>query len=357
MTDPVKFLLVDDIPENLIATAATLRRDGLELLTARSGPDALELLLEHDISLALLDVQMPGMDGFELAELMRGTERTRRIPIIFLTAGARDPVRLFKGYETGAVDFLYKPVDPVVLRSKADVFFELARHRKELAASLRLNEMFVGILGHDLRNPLGAMVTGAQFLDQRHAADELSRRATQRMLASGARMTEMIEQLLDLTRARLGKGLAFLGDRRAIDVGELVSRAADELRPSHPGRSIEIDRDGDAASSGDPARLLQLFSNVIANALQHGDPGVPVRIGVRGDAAATLVTVHNRGAIASDTLPTLFDPFRPRTGRNRSGGLGLGLYISREIARAHGGDVTAASNATDGTTLTIRLPR
>lgn len=130
--EPVKFLLVDDVPENLLALEALLQRDGLEFSTARSGTEALELLLVHDFALALLDVQLPDMDGFELAELMRGTERTRRVPIIFLTAVATDERRRFQGYESGAVDYLIKPLDPNVLRCKAEVFFELDQQRREL---------------------------------------------------------------------------------------------------------------------------------------------------------------------------------------------------------------------------------
>ena len=113
--EPVKILVVDDVEKNLVAMDALLKRDGIELLKAPSGPAALELLLVHEVALALLDVQMPGMDGFELAELMRGTERTRRVPIIFLTALATDERRRFRGYEAGAVDYLLKPVDPQIL--------------------------------------------------------------------------------------------------------------------------------------------------------------------------------------------------------------------------------------------------
>lgn len=131
--DGVSFLLVDDREENLAALTALLRRDGLTLYTARSGQEALELLLVHDFALALLDVQMAGMDGFALAELMRGTARTRRVPIIFLTAVATDERRRFRGYEVGAVDYLLKPIEPRMLRNKTDVFFELARQRHELA--------------------------------------------------------------------------------------------------------------------------------------------------------------------------------------------------------------------------------
>ena len=120
---PVKCLLVDDLEENLLALSALLAGDDVELLAARSGFEALELTLVHDVALAFLDVQMPEMDGFELAELLRGTERTRQIPLIFVTAGAREPTRVFKGYESGAVDFIYKPLEPHIIKNKAEVFF------------------------------------------------------------------------------------------------------------------------------------------------------------------------------------------------------------------------------------------
>src|SRR6185369_16561002 len=136
MENSVKCLLVDDLEENLLALEALLRRPDLEILTARSGREALELLLVHDVALAFLDVQMPEMDGFELAELMRGSERTRHVPIIFVTAGARDQHRLFKGYDAGAVDFLYKPIEPHILRNKADVFFQLHRQKHQIAEEL-----------------------------------------------------------------------------------------------------------------------------------------------------------------------------------------------------------------------------
>ncbi len=130
---PVNFLLVDDVPQNLEALEALLAHEGLRLFKAHSGAQALELMLEHDFALALLDVQMPEMDGFELAEIMRSTERTRAIPIIFLTAVATDEMRRFRGYEAGAVDYLLKPIDTRMLRSKTDVFYELSRQRQILA--------------------------------------------------------------------------------------------------------------------------------------------------------------------------------------------------------------------------------
>ena len=131
--EPTKILAVDDVPENLLALEVLLADQGVTLIKARSGMEALELLLVEDVALALLDVQMPGMDGFELAELMRGTERTRRVPIIFLTAVGTDERRRFRGYESGAIDYLFKPVDPHILRHKVAIFVELFQQRQELA--------------------------------------------------------------------------------------------------------------------------------------------------------------------------------------------------------------------------------
>jgi len=133
MKDNVTLLLVDDLEENLVAMAALLRGPGLRLLKARSGEEALELLLANEVAIALVDVQMPGMDGFELAELMRGSERTKHVPIVFVTAGAHDRKRMFRGYDSGAVDFLYKPIEPHILTNKVTVFVELFRQKQALA--------------------------------------------------------------------------------------------------------------------------------------------------------------------------------------------------------------------------------
>ena len=129
---PIRFLIVDDIAENIMALEALLRRDGLVIDRARSAREALELMLQHDYALALLDVQMPETDGYELAELMRATERTRSVPIIFVTAAEMDEARRFRGYEAGAVDYIFKPIDPMILSSKAEVFFRIGRQAKDL---------------------------------------------------------------------------------------------------------------------------------------------------------------------------------------------------------------------------------
>jgi signal transduction histidine kinase len=356
-SEPIKLLMVDDTPENLVALEALLRRDGVLPLAARSGAEALELLLVHDVALAVLDVQMPDMDGFELAELMRGAERTKHVPIIFVTAGTRDPERVFKGYETGAVDFLFKPIEPHILKSKVDVFLELADQRRQVTQALRLNEMFIGILGHDLRNPLGAMVTGAELLTAQ-LSDERQLRTLRRMTAAGQRMTAMIEQLLDLTRARLGGGLGFVRVRQPLDVRELVQRTLDELRELHPRRDIMFESASDCTTSGDPERLLQLFGNLVANALTHGTEGTTIWVSVVGGSHDIVVDVRNQGVIPAERVSTLFEPFQGKAhGTARSPGLGLGLFIARQIAAAHGGDIAIESSEQAGTSVTVRLPR
>ena len=369
MTDPaqrglghVKCLIVDDLDENLLALAALLRDDEVEVLQARSGAQALELLLLHDVALALIDVQMPEMDGFELAELMRGSERTRRVPIIFVTAGARDPQRIFRGYESGAVDFLFKPIETHILKSKAAVFFrlhrqagQLARQLDERTETLKLHEIFTGILGHDLRGPLSAIMMAAQILSKR--PDESTQKVGARLVRSARWMGRMIEDMLDLTRTRLGGGIAV--DRRRIDLGELAERVVQERQVAAPERVIALMRAGDLTGDWDGDRLVQVLSNLVGNALAHGAADAPIEVHVDGTAPdAVAFSVANGGTIAADVLPHIFDPFRSgRRDSSRSEGLGLGLYIVQQIVRAHGGSVEVQSAAGQPTLFRVTLPR
>ncbi len=358
----VKCLLVDDREENLIALSALLRADGLQILTARSGTDALELLLSHDVALALIDVQMPQMDGLELAEIMRGSERTRQVPIILLTAGSHDQQHLFKGYESGAVDFIYKPIDPRILRNKADVFFQLYRQKQQLARdlqerteTLRLNEMFAAVLGHDLRSPLSAILSSAAAIQVR-SDDSLVQEAAGRALSSGRRMRRMIDDMLDLSRARLGGGIPIQPE--AVDLGALVQRVVREHQAAHSERAILVENSGNLSGLWDPVRLAQLASNLIGNAIQHGDRSGEVQVQLDGskDEEVTF-SVANRGSISPAIVPRLFDPFAGIQDPNRGGSLGLGLYIVQQIAQAHRGSVKVLSNGGTHTVFTVQMPR
>jgi two-component system, sensor histidine kinase and response regulator len=360
---PTKCLLVDDLEENLLALSALLAGHDVQVLTARSGSEALELLLVHDVALALLDVQMPDMDGFELAELLRGSERTRHIPLIFVTAGTREQHRQFKGYESGAVDFIYKPIEPHILKNKADVFFQLYRQRQALALelndrteTLRLNEMFTALLAHDLRSPLSAILASAQLL-QRRSSDQAALDTAARIITSGKRMARMIEDMLDLARARLGGGI--LVKREAMDFKALVERVLREHQAAAPDRPVEARYAGTFDGHWDAERVAQVASNLIGNALKHGRASAPVEVRLDGTQADCVVLiVKNPGTIPPAILPHLFDPFRGgQREPGRGEGLGLGLYIVSQIVQAHDGVVEVETGDGDETAFRVRLPR
>lgn len=351
----VKFLLVDDRAENLLALEALLRRDGLEILKATSGEQALELLLVHEIALALLDVHMPDMDGFALAELMRGADRTRHVPIIFVTAAAEERHRLFRGYDAGAVDFLVKPIDPQILRHKTETFFQLHRQRLELEETLRLNETFMAAVGHDLRNPLNAMILMSETLLEQ-AKEPLVQRIAERLRSSGRRMAGIIDDLYDLSHARRGDGIPVVKvETCALTV---IKRVVAEHEALCREAVITVNAVGDSTGLWDAGRLGQVFSNLIGNAIRHGARERPIDVNVDGTGDELVCSVHNEGSIPAELVPELFDPFR--SGRETSGrreGLGLGLFIVDQIVQAHGGSVEVASTEASGTTFVVRLPK
>ena len=363
-TDRVKCLVVDDREENVLALSALLRAPDVEVLEASCGTDALELLLAHDVALALLDVQMPNMDGFELAELIRGSARTRDVPLIFVTAGSRDLHRTFKGYDSGAVDFLYKPIEPRILKSKADVFFQLYRQKRQLARelrerteTLRMNEMFIAMLGHDLRNPLGAILASARALELQATADEGIRRIGSRVVSSSRRMGRLLDDMTDLARTRLGQGIPIV--REAIDLEPVVSQVVEELRASHPEHRIDVTRGGDLRGTWDSGRISQVISNLVANALLHGRSDEPVELALDGTAPDSVaIRVRNAGRIAAEVLPHVFDPFRGGAAQpGQARGLGLGLYIVQQVVLAHGGRIEVQLPDTDHTVFEAVLPK
>lgn len=344
-------LLVDDIADNLLALEAMLRCDDFEIVTALSGRAALDILLTRNVALAIIDVQMPEMDGFELATLMRGVERTRYVPIVFVTAGSRDASRMFKGYRLGAVDYLWKPIDETVLRSKVDVFVTLEKQRQQLLQAERMREMFVGVLGHDLRNPLQSILASAErasLLTQ----DDVKRRLLEMIVQSGGRMNRMIEQILDLTRIRLGDGLSI----RPIptDLVRIVEQIIGEF-PRHADR-LTIRCIGDTRGCWDVDRLFQLVSNLVGNAVGHSPPETPVHVTIDGSASDRMeFSICNGGRGLTRTMQSsLFEPFHSG---DRSSGLGLGLFICKQIVLAHGGVIHCESSDATGTCFRIFLPR
>ncbi|MFL6637787.1 MAG: response regulator [Paraburkholderia graminis] len=358
---PVNILIVDDIAHNITALKALLTRPDVAVLVADSGTAALDLLLKHEVALAILDVNMPGMNGFELAALMRGSPRTSHVPIIFLTATAQDASRTFRGYEAGAVDFLYKPFDPRILQSKVDVFVQLEQQKRQLAAQLvttrqmlEANEMLMAVLSHDLRTPLGAVLASAEYL-MRTAADQQSATVAARVKNSSLRMARMVDQLLNLARLQGGR---LPLQPRSIELATLCRSVIDEFASRENGKRILFTSRSNTAGAWDTDLVWQAVSNLVSNALHHGAAG-DVNVEVDGEAADFVrLKVANRGVIPPEVFPHLFKAFGPNNNGSRSReGLGLGLHIVHEIARMHGGTVDVKSDESGGTVFTIELPR
>jgi signal transduction histidine kinase len=370
---PVKFLLVDDLDENLLALEALLRRDGLECLKARSGDEALELLLVHDVALALLDVQMPGMDGFELAEFLRGNERTRHVPIIFLTAGSADAQRRFRGYEAGAVDFLQKPIDAGILRSKSNVFFDLYEQRRQIIAQrdelarltedLRLADRrknaFLGMVGHELRNPIMAFGAGLHLL-KRRGGEEAGAPVRAQMERQVGHMTRLIEDLLDV--ARIDQGKIVLRTER-MNLADAVDLAVELSRPQIDARGHRLTVDLPGAPvwlHADQARIAQVVSNLLSNAAKYTPDSGAIDLRVRQEAGQVAIEVADTGlGIPLEMQAQVFDLFaQVERGGEQADGLGIGLALVRQLVSLHGGTIVLKDSVVGkGSTFRVLLPR
>lgn len=227
--------------------------------------------------------------------------------------------------------------------------------RAEAERAVRYNEMFAGMLGHDLRNPLNAILTNAHYIS-RSSADGKATAAATRIASSSLRMARMIEQLLDFTKIRVGDGLAL--QCAAVDLGELCGAIKSELEGTEPGCVITLAARGAVMGEFDSDRMMQVLSNVMGNAMHHRVAGTAITVEIDGTAPdQVVVQVNNAGVVAPEVVPVLFEPFRAVHKAQHTRGLGLGLYITRQIVSAHGGSIGVVSNDVDGTTFRIALPR
>ena len=214
-------------------------------------------------------------------------------------------------------------------------------------------DKFVDILSHDLRNPLGAIMAGAQYLLQTGDLPERHVATAARIARSADRMSRMISDLLDFARGRLGQGIPI--SRSQSDLAAIARHTVEEVQARHPNRRIELELTGDTVGSWDPDRAGQVISNLVANGVEHGQD--PIQVAVHGSADTVTLSVANAGSpIPTEILDKLFQPFTGRAAPERTG-LGLGLFIVHEIVRAHGGTIEVESNATDGTLFTVRWLR
>ncbi|MCP2021245.1 hybrid sensor histidine kinase/response regulator [Pseudomonas laurylsulfatiphila] len=385
-----KLLIVDDLPENLLALEALIKREDRIVYKALSADEALSLLLQHEFAMAILDVQMPGMNGFELAELMRGTEKTKNIPIVFVSAAGREMDYAFKGYESGAVDFLHKPLDIHAVKSKVNVFVDLYRQSKamkeqvlaleqsrreqeallkqlqntqlELQQAVRMRDDFMSIVAHEVRTPLNGLILETQLRKMHLARDNAAAFTLDKMHAMVDRderqiksLIRLIEDMLDVSRIRTGK-LSIRPTR--FDLSTLVrdllhnfSRQIDAAETS-----VTLDAEQPVIGNWDEFRIEQVISNLLTNALRYGAKS-PVSVKVYSEGGQALVDVRDQGiGISEENQTRIFQQFERVSARQAVAGLGLGLFISEQIVTAHGGTITVQSRIGEGALFRVCLP-
>jgi signal transduction histidine kinase len=388
--DPSKLLIVDDLPENLRALDALIRDEARQVFQASSGEEALSLMLEHEFALAILDVQMPGMDGFELAELMRGTERTRNIPIVFVSAAGRELNYAFKGYEQGAVDFLYKPLDPDAVRSKVNVFVTLDQQRREmrrqmealersrreqetllrelnktqeeLQRSLRMRDDFMSLVAHELRTPLNTLFLETQMRSlqlKRGNLPAFNPEQMGNMIKRDERqikaMIRLIDDMLDVSRMKSGTLSIRPGK---VELMGLLERVVNDLslQASAAGSTLQLSAHGPVEGFWDEFRIEQVIVNLLTNALRYGGGG-QVELSVHEIGCNVRIDVRDHGkGISPDFIDRIFEPYERGAKSGEPKGLGLGLYISRQLATSHGGELTVQSTPGQGATFSLLLP-
>jgi len=374
----VNVLLVDDQPAKLLTYAAVLGGVGANLITAESAREALDCLLKKEIALVLIDVCMPELDGFELAEMIRQHPRFQKIAIIFVSAVNLSDFDRLRGYEYGAIDYVPVPVMPEILRAKVNVFLDLYRKTRELEAlnrdleqrvALRTQALqeaderkdeFLAMLGHELRNPLGAIRTAAQIIGlsqindiQRDSSAGVIRRQVEHLV-------RLVDDLLDVSRITRG---TIAIRREPTLVSEIVAQAVETTRPLVDGRgqTLTVDAGSDPlVVNGDGSRLSQVVGNVINNAAKFTPEGgqIHVRVDREGQEVAIRVTDTGIG-VPPEMLGPIFDLFTQvgRPGDRNWGGLGIGLALVNRIVQMHEGRVLALSDGHgQGTQILINLP-
>jgi signal transduction histidine kinase len=280
--------------------------------------------------------------GFTI-EQMVSEYRALRASVIRLWAASRGGLAL---EDLGDLTRFNEAVDQSLAES-------VTRYTQELDES---KEMFLAILGHDLRTPLGAVLTSARFMLDTGELKEPHLTLTQRIAGSSNRMVHMVGALLDFTRSRLGGGIPI--ERAGMNMGKVVHDVVAEITAAHPSRAIQVDARGEQQGEWDCDRISQVLTNLVVNALEHGSAGTAIAVETRGDDDEIAIAVHNRGpVIPSGQLNGIFNPMKPRAHSGPSGNLGLGLYIAERIVSAHRGRIEVESSEAGGTTFTVHLPR
>jgi len=404
--DHVNILLVDDRPENLLALEAILEPLGQLLIRATSGPDALRKVLETDFAVILLDVQMPGMNGFEVAEIIKSRERSRTIPIIFLSAISKEDAYVFKGYSMGAVDYVFKPFNPDVLRSKVAVFVDLymkqceiqrqgdllresqkrelelehrtslleaeARsaaklsqmneelHRRQIALeqAMGARNRFYASMSHELRTPINAVIGySTLMLDNIYGPlNAKQKEGLQRTLKAARHLLELVNDVLDLSKIEAGKIELSL---QPVMFPSIIEDLFVTVRPlaDEYGSTLSLEMEGDSFNIvSDPRRVRQILLNLLSNAIKFGE-GKPIRVTCKHheNNGVEIEVVDQGVGIAKEDISRIFEEF-VQVSESKQPGTGLGLPISRRLAQLLDGSLTVCSTPGEGSAFRLTLP-
>jgi signal transduction histidine kinase len=385
-------LIVDDTAANRLSLAAVLAPLGVRIVEARSGAEAIERASSEAFAVALLDVQMPGMDGFEVAKRLRETSAGVELPIVFLTAIHRDELYARRGYAVGAADYITKPFDPDVLKARVKAFVDLFQQRERLRAQQlgertrerdaalerlsallaseqaarreaevanRAKDVFLAAVSHELRTPLTAILGWAMDARRRKPSPEIER-ALSRIERNARAQMRIVEDVLDIGRVVSGQ---FRLEVSAANVADAIEGAVVAVRPAAQAKEVTIFETLEAGLgtiAADPERLQQIVWNLLSNAIKFTPAGGQVEVrAARRDANILIQVIDDGQGIGPDLMPHLFEMFRQAdtSPSRRHGGLGLGLAIARQLVQAHGGRIEAHSDGEGkGSTFTVEIP-
>ncbi|HXH29266.1 MAG TPA: ATP-binding protein [Bacteriovoracaceae bacterium] len=358
-------LLVDDRPENLVAFSAVLKSEEYNLVEVSSGEEALRELMDKDFALILMDVQMPGLSGFETAMLIKKREKSEFIPLIFVTASYVDEHSAEQGYRIGAVDYILKPFNPEALKAKVLFFSNFYQENKKSQQQLEVEREFhkiIEVVSHDLKNPLSSMKLHMQMLDRAIAKEdsnlvvEALKNKLPAMKRSASQMQELIEGILDLAKV---EGTKMQLDKKETNIYLVVSEVIEMLTPHAEIKNITfqdlLNRNGQTINC-DSERIRQVFSNLIGNAVKFVPKNGTIQISCEQKKDSIVFKIQDSGpGIELESLPHIFDRFWQARGTSNHG-TGLGLSIAKWIVEAHGGKIWVESKIGVGSSFNFLLP-
>ncbi len=403
--DLVKILIVDDKKENLLSLQVILDGQGYEFVEAYSGKDALRILLkDQNFAIILMDVQMPLMDGFETAELIRQSEKLKHVPIIFLTANMNSADYIFKGYQAGAVDYMIKPLSPEILKAKVSVFADLFRKNYELrvkeeetnllnaaiitanqelearyneiekfAAELQVKntelDAFAYISSHDLQEPLRKIQTFSKMIleNEYDRLSDYGKTRFDRILQSASRMRDLITSLLAFSRMSVGER-----EFEQVDIRTLVDEVKDVLSENMLEKQVSISTDIESTVTVIPFQFMQLLQNLISNSIKFSQPGVAPHITIRhsiiqsplesydyldpGRKYNRIVIQDNGIGFEQQHSDRIFGVFQKLHEKTRYEGTGIGLAIVKKVVENHNGHISASGQLMKGARFEIVIP-